>query len=69
MLKFSANLSFLYQELDFLDRFAAMYDMQNGGTAAAASMPSIGPISRSGRASVISIDPSITMTLMRFPRF
>ena len=23
MLKFSANLSFLYQELDFLDRFAA----------------------------------------------
>jgi len=53
----------------FLDRFAAMYDMQNGGATATAAMPSIGPISRRGRASVISIDPSITMTLMRFPRF
>ncbi|KAA0571262.1 DUF1217 domain-containing protein [Azospirillum sp. Sh1] len=53
----------------FLDRFAAMYDMQNGGATATAAMPSIGPISRNGRASVISIDPSITMTLMRFPRF
>ena len=52
-----------------LDRFAAMYDMQNGDAAATAAMPSIGPISRHGRASVISIDPSITMTLMSFPRF
>ncbi|WP_042690056.1 DUF1217 domain-containing protein [Azospirillum sp. B506] len=52
-----------------LDRFAAMYDMQNGSAAGAAAMPSIGPISRSGRASIISIDPSITMTLMKFPRF
>lgn len=52
-----------------LDRFAAMYDMQNGDATATAAIPSIGPISRNGRASVISIDPSITMTLMSFPRF
>ncbi len=52
-----------------MDRFAAMYDLQNGSSTATAAMPSIGPISRSGRSSIISIDPSITMSLMSFPRF
>ncbi|PWC37800.1 DUF1217 domain-containing protein [Azospirillum sp. TSO35-2] len=52
-----------------LDRFAAMYDLQNGSSTATAATPSIGPISASGRASIISIDPSITMSLLRFPRF
>ncbi|CAO3437412.1 DUF1217 domain-containing protein [Azospirillum doebereinerae] len=52
-----------------LDRFGAMYDVQNGSSTAGAAMPSIGPIARSGRASIISIDPSITMSLMSFPRF
>ncbi|MCG5243497.1 DUF1217 domain-containing protein [Azospirillum doebereinerae] len=52
-----------------LDRFAAMYDLRNDSSATSATMPSIGPISRGGRASIISIDPSITMSLMSFPRF
>ncbi len=51
-----------------LDRFAAMYDVQNGSPSTTA-MPSIGPIARSGRASIISIDPSITVSLLSFPRF
>lgn len=51
-----------------LDRFAAMYDVQNGSQSATAT-PSIGPISRSGRASIINIDPSITLSLLSFPRF
>ena len=53
-----------------LDRFGAMYDMQNGSpTGSGAVAPSIGPISRKGRASIISIDPSITASLLNFPRF
>jgi len=52
-----------------LDRFGAMYDVQNGSSTATAATPSIGPIARSGRASIISIDPSITLSLMSFPRF
>lgn len=54
----------------FLDRFSAMYDMKNGASQANMSqVPSFGPISRNGRASVIAIDPSITATLLKFPRF
>ncbi|MBP2232390.1 DUF1217 domain-containing protein [Azospirillum agricola] len=53
----------------FLDRFSVMYDMLNGSSDnGAATAPSIG-ISRSGRASIITIDPSITMSLLKFPRF
>ncbi|MGQ9369348.1 DUF1217 domain-containing protein [Azospirillum sp. ST 5-10] len=51
-----------------LDRFAVMYDIQNGSATVAAATPSIGPLSGGG-SSIISIDPSITMTLLNFPRF
>ncbi|HYG86981.1 MAG TPA: DUF1217 domain-containing protein [Azospirillum sp.] len=51
-----------------LERFAAMYDMRNGApTTSAGSLPAIGPLQR--RASIISIDPSITATLIKMPRF
>ncbi|HYH20720.1 MAG TPA: DUF1217 domain-containing protein [Azospirillum sp.] len=54
----------------FLDRFAAMYDMKNGAPQAGSSLtPSIGPVRRGARASIVSIDPSVTMSLLRFPRF
>lgn len=51
-----------------LDRFAAMYDLRNGASSTTTTVPEIG-ISRSGRASIISIDPSITVSLLNFPRF
>jgi len=54
----------------FLDRFAAMYDLKNGAPqAGSAAAPSIAPVRRGGRASIVSIDPSVTMSLLRFPRF
>lgn len=54
----------------FLDRFAAMYDLQNGAPqTGSATTPSIGPVRRGGRAPIVSIDPSVTMSLLRFPRF
>ncbi len=53
----------------FLDRFSAMYDLKNGTSQVSTGVPSIGPIRRNGRAPVITIDPSITMSLMKFPRF
>ncbi len=54
----------------FLDRFSAMYDMKNGvSTGTSTNLPYIGPISRSGRSSIVTIDPSITMSLLNFPRF
>ena len=54
----------------FLDRFSAMYDMKNGvSTGTSSNLPYIGPISRSGRSSIVTIDPSITMSLLNFPRF
>lgn len=54
----------------FLDRFSAMYDLKNGGPAgASATLPYIGPINSRGRSSIIAIDPSITMSLLNFPRF
>ena len=54
----------------FLDRFSAMYDLKNGAPAeASATLPYIGPINSRGRSSIIAIDPSITMSLLNFPRF
>ncbi|PWC35166.1 DUF1217 domain-containing protein [Azospirillum sp. TSO22-1] len=51
-----------------LERFASMYDMRNGAPAsAAARLPVIGPLQK--RASILSIDPAITATLVKLPRF
>ena len=53
----------------FLDRFSAMYDMKNGAPSVSSSLPYIGLINTRGRASIVSIDPSVTMSLLKFPRF
>jgi hypothetical protein len=55
----------------FLDRFAAMYDMQNGPAQTSANLAAslIRPLSAGRRASIISIDPATTMALLKFPRF
>ncbi|AWK88231.1 DUF1217 domain-containing protein [Azospirillum thermophilum] len=58
----------------FIERFSAMYDVQNGFSSGTSSVSStvvsmMSPVSRRGRASIISIDPSVTMSLLKFPRF
>lgn len=56
----------------FLDRFSAMYDMLNGdpsGAGSAARIPYMEPVRAGRRPSVIAIDPSVTLSLLRFPKF
>lgn len=53
----------------FLDRFSVMYDLKNGAPSVSSNLPYIGVVNTRGRASIISIDPSVTMSLLRFPRF
>ncbi len=54
----------------FLDRFSVMHDLRNGPSSAAGTgLPYIGPLQRGGRAPIIAIDPSITASLLNFPRF
>lgn len=55
----------------FLDKFAAMYDMQNTDATSGASVPyaPISIVSPRGRASIISIDPSVLQTLTTIKRF
>ena len=55
----------------FLDRFSAMYDMLNGAPSgsATANIPYMEPVRAGRRPSIITIDPSITLSLLRFPKF
>ncbi|WP_029008750.1 DUF1217 domain-containing protein [Azospirillum halopraeferens] len=52
-----------------LDRFGAMHDARNGAASdTAAVAPMIG-LRRGSRPSIVAIDPSVTLTLLKFPRF
>ncbi|HSK41684.1 MAG TPA: DUF1217 domain-containing protein, partial [Arenibaculum sp.] len=58
----------------FVERFATMYDLQNQEQGGTGILPLISPLSldRAGKPSrpqIISIDPSVTMALLNFPRF
>lgn len=55
----------------FLNKFAAMYDMQNTDATSTATSPyaSMSVISSKSRASIISIDPSVLQTLTTIKRF
>jgi hypothetical protein len=58
----------------FVERFATMYDMRNPDPGHAGLLPLIAPLTfdqdgRLSRPPIIAIDPSVTMALLRFPRF
>lgn len=58
----------------FVERFATMYDLQNQEQGGTGILPLISPLSldqagKPSRPQIISIDPSVTMALLNFPRF
>lgn len=55
----------------FVERFATMYDMRNPDPRHAGLLPLIAPLAldRGARPPIIAMDPSVTMALLRFPRF